>query len=126
MDPAQILTATQPWFQSHPTRQAFLSRLLALLISAPFPGQQPLCEALLVVEASHVNLDAKSAQHESSTGQLDVDRAREAAKKLLTEQRSNLGLWAAYASLEYKARQYKVAASFVHLPGAQCQPQAFH
>lgn len=53
-------------------------------------------------------LDAKSAEHESSPGQLDVDRAREAAKKLLTEQRGNLGMWGSYASLEYKARQYKV------------------
>ena len=44
-------------------------------------------------------------------GRSDVDRAREAAKKLLAAQRGNLGMWAAYAGLESQARQYKVGAA---------------
>ncbi len=113
-DPAPILAATQPWFQRHPSRQAFLSRTLALLLSGPFPSYQPFCEALLAVEASHVAPDAdkapaQQAGDESTSGQLNVSRAREAAKKLLAEQRGNLGMWAAYASLESRAGQYKVS-----------------
>ncbi len=50
----------------------------------------------------------QQAQDESAPCQLDVKRAREAAKQLLTEQRGNLGMWAAYAGLESKAGQYKV------------------
>ena len=84
-----------------------------MLLSGPFPSYQPFCEALLAVEASHVTPDAdkapaQQAGDECTSGQLDVSRAREAAKKLLTEQRDNLGMWAAYASLESKAGQYKV------------------
>ena len=109
-DPTQIVSATQPWFESHPSRQAFVSRLLALLVSGPFPKQQSFCEALLVVEASH----AVSSPQKAGTGlrvdKLDVDRAREAAKKLLAVQRGNLGIWAAYADLESQARQYKVGS----------------
>lgn len=37
-----------------------------------------------------------------------VDQAREAAKSLLTKQRHNLALWAAYAELESQAGQHKV------------------
>ncbi len=112
-DPGPILAATQPWFQRHPSRQAFLSRTLALLLSGPFPSYQPFCEALLAVEASHVAPDAdkapaQQAGDESASGQLNVVRARDAAKKLLAEQRGNLGMWAAYAGLESRAGQYKV------------------
>lgn len=112
-DPRPILAATQPWFQRHPSRQTFLSRTLALLLSEPFPSYQPFCEALLAVEASHVTPDAEKAPaqqagDESASGQLNVNRAREAAKKLLAEQRGNLGMWAAYAGLESRAGQYKV------------------
>ena len=119
-DPASILAATQPWFQYHPSRQAFLTRVLALLISGPFASYQPLCEALLAVEASHVTPDAASAEtdqqpgDDSASGQLNVNRAREAAKKLLTKQRGNLGMWAAYAGLESQAGQYKVTAPSKH------------
>ena len=82
-----------------------MSRLLALLVSGPFSKQQSFCEALLVVEAGH----AASGFHAAETGsQTGVDRAREAAKKLLAAQRGNLGMWAAYAGLESQARQYKV------------------
>lgn len=85
-----------------------MSRLLALLVSGPFPKQQSFCEALLVVEAGH----AASGFHAAETGsQTGVDRAREAARKLLAGQRGNLGLWAAYAGLESQARQYKVGSS---------------
>ncbi|DBA66769.1 TPA: hypothetical protein ACH3X2_001915 [Trebouxia sp. C0005] len=113
-DPGPILTATQPWFQRHPSRQAFLSRTLALLLSGPFLSHQPFCEALLAVEASHVTPDADTAPAQQagdgeSFGQMNVNRAREAAKKLLAEQRGNLGMWAAYASLESRAGQYKAA-----------------
>ncbi|DBB14987.1 hypothetical protein WJX82_009217 [Trebouxia sp. C0006] len=113
-DPGPILAATQPWFQRHPSRQAFLVRTLTLLLSGPFPSYQPFCEALLAVEANHVTPDAdkapaQQAGDESTSGQLSVNRAREAAKKLLTEQRGNLGMWAAYASLESRAGQYKAA-----------------
>ena len=112
-DPGPILAATQPWFQRDPSRQAFLARTLALLLSGPFPSYQPFCEALLAVEASHVTPDADTAPaqqagDESTSGQMNVSRAREAAKKLLVEQRGNLGMWAAYAGLESRAGQYKV------------------
>lgn len=112
-DPTQIIAATQPWFQSHPSRQAFASRLLSLLISGPFPEQQSFCEALLVVEASHTALKCQQAQ--AGVHGIDVDRAREAAKKLLAVQRGNLGMWAAYAGLESQARQYKVSTAFMHI-----------
>ena len=84
-----------------------------MLLSGPFPSYQPFCEALLAVEANHVTPDAdkapaQQAGDESTSGQLNVNRAREAAKKLLTEQRGNLGMWAAYASLQSRAGQYKV------------------
>ncbi|DBB01993.1 TPA: hypothetical protein ACH3X1_000578 [Trebouxia sp. C0004] len=113
-DPGPILAATQPWFQRHPSRQAFLSRTLALLLSGPFSNYLPFCEALLAVEASHLTPDAakapaQQAGGESASGQLNVSRAREAAKKLLAEQRGNLGMWAAYAGLESRAGQYKAA-----------------
>ena len=107
-DPTQIVLATAPWFQSHPSRQSFLSRLLALLVSGPFPTQQSFCEALLVVEASHAASDSQPSKTEVPAGRLDVDKARAAAKKLLALQRENLGMWGAYASLESQAGQYKV------------------
>ena len=86
-----------------------MSRLLSLLISGPFPEQQSFCEALLVVEARYTALDSHQAQ--AGVHGIDVDRAREAAKKLLTVQRGNLGMWAAYAGLEAQAGQYKVGAN---------------
>ena len=51
----------------------------------------------------------QQGQDESRLSQLNVHRAREAAKQLLAEQRGNLGMWAAYAGLESKAGQYKVS-----------------
>lgn len=107
-DPNQIVSVTQPWFQSHQSRQAFVSRLLALLMSGPFPAQQSFCQALLVVEATHAASDCHPADIEALAGRLDLDRARAAAKKLLAQQRTNLGMWGAYASLESQAGQYKV------------------
>ena len=107
-DPTQTVSATQLWFQSVPSRQAFVSRLLTLLVLGPFPKQQSFCEGLLVVEASHTASKSQKAGAETRVGQLDVDKAREAAKKLLAAQRGNLGMWAAYAGLESQARQHKV------------------
>ena len=49
-----------------------------------------------------------STKAESADGQLELGRAREAAKKLLAEHRQNLGMWAAYAGLECKAKLFKV------------------
>lgn len=80
-------------------------------MSGPFPTQQSFCEALLVVEASHTASEPQKAGAETRVGQLDVDKARKAAKKLLAAQRGNLGMWAAYAGLESQARQYKVGAA---------------
>ena len=62
-----------------------------------------------MVEASHTALDSHQAQ--AGVPGINVDRAREAAKKLLAVQRGNLGMWAAYAGLESQARQYKVGAA---------------
>ena len=43
-----------------------------------------------------------------------VEAARQAAKKLLTDQRQNLGMWAAYALLESQAGQHKVCRLHLH------------
>lgn len=85
-----------------------MARLLALLVSGPFPTQQAFCQALLVVEATHAASDSLPPDIEALAGRLDLDRARAAAKKLLAQQRTNLGMWGAYASLESQAGQYKV------------------
>lgn len=66
-----------------------------------------------MVEASHTALDSHQAQN--AVRDIDVDRAREAAKKLLAAQRGNLGMWAAYAGLEVQARQYKVSTAFMQV-----------
>ena len=80
-------------------------------MSGPFPTQQSFCEALLVVEASHTASESQKAGTETRVGQLDVDKARKAAKKLLAAHCGNLGMWAAYAGLEFQARQFKVGFS---------------
>lgn len=120
VDPSQIMSATAPWFQSHPSRQAFVSRLLALLVSGPFPTQQSLCQALLVVEAGRSASEPHETEPQTLAGQLDFDRARAAAKKLLGMQRTNLGMWGAYASLESQAGQYKVGYFCAFCMRAQC------
>lgn len=73
--------------------------------AGPYSEQQSFCEALLAVEASTESIAAEAPEDDQSTG---ADRAREAAKSLLTKQRHNLGMWTAYALLESQVGQHKV------------------
>lgn len=93
-------------------------------MSGPFPKQQSFCEALLVVEASRTASAPLQAETGLRVDEIDVDRAREAAKKLLAVQRGNLGMWGAYAGLESQARQYKVG-SHSHNSAPTCTACAY-
>lgn len=73
--------------------------------AGPFSEQQCFCDALLAVEASSVTSADDQSSDDSAAG---ADKAREAAKNLLTKQRHNLGMWAAYAVVESQAGQHKV------------------
>lgn len=72
--------------------------------TGPYPDVPSFCKALLAVEGCTVAFEGAHSMSETA----GVDHAREAAKSLLTKQRHNLALWAAYAQLEFQAGQHKV------------------
>lgn len=95
--------ATEPrlWWGAHANRRAWLCRLLALLAS------EGSCPAMHPAAASEVRRAAGTALLATHKAE-SLAVAREAAKRMLGEQRGNHALWCAYAELEAAAGSGKV------------------
>ncbi|EFJ48930.1 hypothetical protein VOLCADRAFT_90249 [Volvox carteri f. nagariensis] len=101
-----------PWYLQDESRRAFVARLLrGLLLDGPYMDQPQIALAYLLVEASSVQADgADGAAAARLLQQLPcADRAREAARKLLSERRHSVALLMALAAVEDAAGQPRAA-----------------
>jgi hypothetical protein len=127
-----LLPACPP-LQVHPSRHQFLLRMLAALVQGPCKDWQPLVRPLLLVASQTLSPSPApwpsaqaapavqpEAEAEAAAGQpwvalgwswgWDWGAGRTLAKQLLSGQRESLVLWGAYAELEGRAGNLKVAS----------------
>ncbi|GFR52209.1 hypothetical protein Agub_g14749, partial [Astrephomene gubernaculifera] len=132
-----------PWFLQHESRRAFVARALRSLIAGgPCEDHPQLCLAYLLVEASQALADddttatittASDAAPTPTEPQQQpqqqplpcLDRARQAARSLLSQHRNSLPLLAALAALEEAAGQTRAARRIrdAALAGAAALPE---
>jgi hypothetical protein len=98
------------WFDGSPERWAFVRRLLEALVAAPACGAvgEELGSALLQLHARRPGATAAGPAG-GPAAEREVERARAAAKELLSKRRDDLLLFAAYARLEVAAGNNKAA-----------------